>query len=157
MAEQEKRNLEKEKSIESGNKVTEAFDKVDSSSEISDLMEGVEGSLSEDVSEKKETKSDGVRRSQRKPYSKKIVKKRIRPLPSTNVMRRKVLAKMRSEEKIVKRELRKAKSPVAFESKIKEIRGIRQKIADFLSKAKDAIKDIYLKFFGRFHGKKEDE
>ena len=136
----------------------EALAQIDSSDKVEGLLEGMEGSISESVKDKKEgdsggsvTKKGGTKKQEDK---KKTPPKPVyRPLPSTGVMRRQVLKSMKQEEKGLVREAAKLeKKPYEYAEKIKEIRSLRQKISDFLSLALDAIKDTYLKLFGKKHG-----
>ena len=155
-------SAEKEKNIEKKEREdhSEALEKVDSSSDIADLMEGVDDNVSEKVSESKDGKGDDKKSKSKATNDD---KKRIfpyRPLPSPNVMRRKTLQKMQSEEKNLISNLQKfEKNPREYSEKVKEIRSLRQKITDFLHATLDVIKETYLKFFGERHGveTKEEE
>lgn len=156
-------NIERQESAneskESSN-LSEALDKVDSSGDIADLMEGVDmGDVSEKASEKRENKGDTNKKqgAQAQQDTSQQVKP-ARPLPSLNVMRRKVVEKMKEEQTLLIGELSDVKkNPYAYAEKIKQIRSLRQKIGDFLGKAADFIKDAYLKFFGGRHGVEKNE
>ena len=138
-----------------------AQEKVDSSLDVADVLEGVEmGEVNEKVTEKKERKSEASRKQKQlntKPKSKKTIK--ARPLPSSNVMRRRVIHTMEDDIKKIFKSLpsKASKNPYEYAEKIKEIRGLRQKIFDFFRTGVDKIKDFYLKLFGKKHGIKEEK
>lgn len=140
---------------------SEALNKVDSSGDVADLLEGVAmGEISEKASSQKENKGDAkpgqaVATTQQKQED---TKPKARPLPSINVMRRKVLESMKKEESVLVDELGGLeKNPYAYAEKVKQLRSLRQKISAFLSNALEAVKDVYLKLFGKKHGIENNE
>jgi hypothetical protein len=153
------KNLEKEKSIEllkESNQQNEALDKVDSSNELADLMEGVDmGNVSEVASEKKKEDPKTSGKSKKTQKKKKEI---ARPLPSNNVQRRQVLKNYTAEENKLQREAVKLqKSPYEYAEKLKEIRSLRQKVSDFMQLAIEKVSEIYLKLFGKKHGMKKED
>jgi len=160
MPEKNLSKVEKEKSLENSKEsldISGALDKVDSSMDVADLMEGVEDGLSETASKGKEKKGGGVLKKKKGIVKGKKKIKPIRPLPSVNVMRRKVIKEMISEQKKLIRDLSSAKNPYQYAEKVKQIRSLKQKISDFMKAAIDTIKDLYLKYFGKKHGIKEED
>lgn len=152
------KNSEQEKSIELSKESgqLEALDKVDSSGELADLMEGVDmGEVSEVASEKKK---DNGKTSGKSKKDRRKKEKAARPLPSSNVQRRQVLKNYKEEEfKLIKEAKKLKKNPYEYAEKIKQIRSLRQKISDFLHMAIEKVSEIYLKFFGKKHGIKEED
>lgn len=147
----EKNNENKEYSIESqkeSSNSNQALEKIDLSENISDLMEGVSmGEISEKNSEKSDENGTPTKQKRRK----KIIKKKLRPLPSINVQKKHVLKEYEKEEALLEKALKKINNPYEFAENIKKRRSLRQKISQFLQYSVEKIKEVYLQYFHNKH------
>jgi hypothetical protein len=146
----EKNNENKEHSIElqkeSGS--NQALEQIDSSENISDLMEGV---AMGEISEKNSEKSNENGSQGKKQKRKRVIQKKLRPLPSSNVQKNHVLKEYQKEELALEKASKKLNNPYEFAENIKKRRSLRKKISQFVQYSVEKIKEIYLQYFHNKH------
>jgi hypothetical protein len=117
--------------------------------------------INEIIGEDKATpnKKPQENKSHKTPKTKIIKKKEIfRPLPSHNVMRRKVINKLENKLKNRIKNLKKyEKKAYFYVEEVKKIRSLKQEIKNFIKASLNKIKEVYLKYFGLKHGIKKDK
>ncbi|HPO05904.1 MAG TPA: hypothetical protein PLQ36_02215 [Candidatus Gracilibacteria bacterium] len=127
--------------------------------EISDLSREISEVLGDSVSEKK-----GDHRPQKTQKNGKSAKNltvsplHTRPLPSLNLMRRKVIANSIQEKNLLLETLEKAEqNPYLYADTVKKLRSLQVKINSLWKLAGEQLRQTYLQIFGHQHGFKKEE